>query len=69
MEKLIPLNDWLAERFINPPSQRTARRWCGNGTIPAKKLGRDWFVEANKELAQSGQPDVDDLVNRVLKAG
>lgn len=68
MAKLLSLDDWLAKRFENPPSLRTARRWCESGTIPAKKIGKCWFVEANKELEQSGQPSVDELVNRVLKA-
>lgn len=36
----------LAERYGH--SLPTARRWCAQGRIPgARKLGRDWFVDAS----------------------
>lgn len=66
--KLVSINDWISSRFETPPSLRTVRRWCDNGDIPAKKIGKRWFIEANKELQQESPPSVDELVNRVLKA-
>lgn len=68
MTKLVSLKDWLESRFEKPPSLRTARRWCEKQEIPAKKIGRDWFVDPTKEMQQSGNKSVDDLVNNVLKA-
>lgn len=69
MTKLVSLKDWLEARFEKPPSLRTARRWCENNDIPAKKIGKSWFVDPSKEMQQTGQKSVDDLVDRVLKAG
>ena len=64
--KLVTLNEWLAARFKTPPPLRTARRWCENGEIPAKKIGKCWFVDASKELQQTNSKSVDELVGRVL---
>lgn len=69
MSKLVSLKEWLEIRFENPPSIRTARRWCETGAIPdAKKFGKLWFVDPKKELHSTGNKSVDELVNRVLQA-
>ena len=64
--KLISLSAWLNKRFETPPSLRTARRWCEQEIIPAKKIGKSWFVDSTKELQQTNNPSVDQLVNQVL---
>lgn len=67
--KLLSLEKWISSRFDDPPSLRTARRWCEKGEIPAKKIGKCWFVDSTKEIQQSSNKSVDELVNRVLQAG
>lgn len=67
--KLIQLSDWLKAKFERPPSLRTARRWCEQEIIPAKKIGKCWFVDSAAELQSANEKSVDDLVNSVLKAG
>ena len=66
--KLISLEEWLKSKFENPPSVRTARRWCEKQIIPAKKYGKSWFVDPDKEMQETGNRSVDELVNRVLQA-
>ena len=39
---LIPLKEWAERENINPA---TARQKAFRGTIPAVKMGRDWFIE------------------------
>lgn len=29
--------------------EETARRWCKNGTVEAKKVGRKWYIKRDKE--------------------
>lgn len=36
----------IAERWVVPVS--TVRRWCGDGTIPALKQGRQWLVDSDE---------------------
>lgn len=39
---LIPLKQWAEAVGIDPA---TARQKAGRGTLPAVKMGRDWFIE------------------------
>lgn len=41
---LIPIAQWAEKVGIAPV---TARQKAVRGTIPAKKMGRDWFIEAD----------------------
>lgn len=41
---IIPLKEWAERVGIDPA---TARQKAGRGTIPAFKMGRDWFIEEN----------------------
>lgn len=67
-KKLLTLSSWISARFERPPSIRTARRWCEQEIIPAKKIGKSWFVDSAAELQSANEKSVDDLVNSVLKA-
>lgn len=39
---LIPLKQWAEREGITPA---TARQKAARGAIPAKKMGRDWFID------------------------
>lgn len=41
---MIPLKEWALNNGINPS---TARQKANRGTIPAFKMGRDWFIDDN----------------------
>jgi excisionase family DNA binding protein len=30
-------------------SSRLVQRWCKEGKLPCKKIGRDWLIERNSE--------------------
>lgn len=45
---LIPLKQWAEIVGIDPA---TARQKALRGTIPAVKMGRDWFIEENEKNA------------------
>ncbi len=56
--------DQFFERYFDPesmPSESTRARWLANGTVPARKLGGQWFVDEHAWLAGE-----DPLVERVL---
>lgn len=60
------LEDWRRERFAGkPPRRQTIVGWLESGQLPGKKIGARWFVEVERELNETG----DDLVDQVLKAG
>ena len=40
----ITLKSWAEREGINPA---TARQKANRGTIPAEKIGRDWFINEN----------------------
>lgn len=63
--KLMSLQQWRLERFEGtPPSQSTIKRWAMNGDIPAKKIGRHWYVMLQEEMTTTG----DELVDSVLRS-
>jgi hypothetical protein len=66
-EKLMSIAEWRESRFTTPPDKRTVRGWCESGYVPAKKIGRNWFVIINKEIEQTGDAKVDSLINSVLR--
>ena len=45
---LIPLKEWAERENIKPA---TARQKALRGTIPAVKMGRDWFIDENVKNA------------------
>lgn len=50
--KLISLEGYLETRFADhpdAPSLAELRRWCRQGKLPAKKLGKRWWVNVAKE--------------------
>ncbi|MBB1485830.1 helix-turn-helix domain-containing protein [Oceanospirillum sediminis] len=62
--KLMPLHQWVEERFIgDPPTMCTLRRLCVNGELPAKKIGRKWYIDVEAEVNYTG----DELADNVLK--
>jgi hypothetical protein len=62
--KLQKLREWAEETLLTEVPVRTLQHWCVNGHIPARKLGRCWFVEVDKVTASTG----DDLVDQILQA-
>jgi len=60
------LEHFLDERFDprSRPSMRTARSWCEHNQLPARKVGRNWFVDL--EAFDAGSDD--EIVNRILSA-
>jgi len=62
--RLMSLQQWRRERFAGRiPSENTVKRWAKNGDIPAKKIGKTWFVLVQEEIGTTG----DELVDRILK--
>lgn len=45
---LIPIKQWAEQVGINPA---TARQKALRDTIPAVKMGRDWFIDENVKNA------------------
>ena len=39
---MIPLKQWAEQVGLNPDN---ARQKASRGTLPAVKIGRDWFIE------------------------
>lgn len=68
--RLIELHAWSEKYFVpeGRPSGFVARRWAREGRIPARKIGKAWYVDEHAWLA-SDDPDTADLVQRVLDAG
>lgn len=68
--RLIELPAW-AEKYFAPesrPSEFVMRRWAREKRIPARKVGKTWFVDEHAWLA-GDDPEMADLVQRVLDAG
>jgi len=65
-EKLLSIQEWLDYRFTgtHKPSIRTVQSWCTRGDVPAKQIGRLWFIKVKQELIETGNP----LVDKVLKS-
>jgi Excisionase-like protein len=63
--KYQPLNEWAAENFTTPPTPSTLRKWCKEGEIPAKPIGKKWFVIIGDDAPKS-KNNVDKLVHKVL---
>lgn len=62
MPKLMLLSDWSKARFLKPPARKTMLGWCENGHVPAKKIGGQWYIEAERELTETGDPLVDEIL-------
>lgn len=56
---LIPL-DRLNEHYFetHPQSIEKLRRWCRERMLPAKKIGGEWFVDADAFQAQLAAQDL-----------
>lgn len=67
-EQLMLLQDWINWRFVIPIDIKKAQRMCKNGHVPAKKIGKEWFVIVNLELIQTGDPIADEMISDVLRA-
>ena len=65
--KLMSVREWIEFRFENdPPAEGTVRRFCAKGEIPAKKICGRWFIDAEAEMNQTGEPEVDALIDMVV---
>lgn len=64
-EKLMPVSEWIETRFTKKkPSPQVVTKWCRTGELPAKQIGRLWFIKVQEELLETGDP----LVDNVLKS-
>jgi hypothetical protein len=63
--QLMTLKQYRAVRFArgSEPSMATLKRWVNAGTLPAKMIGGRWYVEVNREAANSGNALVDKVLN------
>jgi len=62
--KYMALVEWRKEYFVKPPHHDTCVRWLVNGTVPGKKIGRQWFVDVNAEVRNSGNALIDAVLNQ-----
>jgi len=62
--KFITVDEYIGLRYTekSPPSKRTILRLIRLGELPAKKIGRSYYVNIEAEAQKSGNP----LVDRVL---
>lgn len=61
---------WAGKYFApeSRPSDFTMRRWAREERIPARRIGKTWFIDEHAWLA-GDDPETADLVQRVLDAG
>lgn len=58
--------DEYRETYFTPrsqPSLVTLRRLCKSGRLPARKIGRNWYIDAGK----LPRDKADELVDRILQ--
>ncbi|MBD0786696.1 hypothetical protein HUO09_10080 [Vibrio sp. Y2-5] len=62
---LMKLKEWCKTRFPEgqAPDLRTIRREIDLGTLPGKRIGRTYYVDADRELDSSGDSTLDDLMS------
>ena len=59
MSKLMTISQWQKANFPDKsPTRQTIANWCRKGNVPAKQIGKKWFIV----VEQAGNP----LVDRVL---
>lgn len=48
--KLIRIDEFAARYFDEScrPDPRTVRYWCENGHLPARRIGKPWYVDVDK---------------------
>jgi len=62
--KLLSLNEWREQRFTGrKPALSTCKRWCSEGHVPAKKIGKLWYVCVQDEIKLTGNDLVDSVIN------
>lgn len=67
--KLLSLSAWREHRFLPPrPPMRTVQDWAATGRIPAVKKGGSWFVDIEREEAETGIDQLDEILNGTKKA-
>ncbi len=66
MSNYVNLDDLNAMRFQSKPIKASKlQRWCRDGVLPARKLGKEWLVDLEK-FDDLDQNDLDPLTARVL---
>lgn len=63
--KLMTLNEWRTARFSKPMAYSTALRLAQGGDIPAKKIGGQWYVQAEEEICSTGSSRVDAILEEI----
>jgi hypothetical protein len=62
-EKLMSVSEWIETRFTSKkPSPQVVTQWCRRGEVPAKQIGRLWFIRVKEELLETGDPLVDNVL-------
>ncbi|SDO71024.1 Excisionase-like protein [Halomonas shengliensis] len=64
MGKLMKPEEWRKARFAGtPPAMSTIRKWCREGTVPAKRIGGVWYIDLDAEKLMTGN----ELADQVLE--
>lgn len=63
--KLMSVERFRKERYVDPPDRRTIISRIERGIIPGRKEDGRWYVEVDEHRNQTG----DELVDQVLRAG
>lgn len=64
--KKVTIKKWIEREFEpkSAPDERTVRRWCASGVLPAVQIGKTWYIY--QDLADTATGN--DLADQVLKA-
>ena len=64
--KLMDPEQWRRARFAGePPAMSTIRKWCREGTIPAKKIGGAWYIDLDAEKRMTGNELADSVLQEM----
>jgi len=63
--RLMRIDTWRKTRFVpeDIPARTTVMRWIAKGEVPAKQIGRQWYIDVEEEQKSTG----DELVDQVLR--
>lgn len=63
--KLMSLSEWAEKRFTpaSRPTNRTLTELCCNGDLPARKVGRKWFIDIEADSLTTGNDLADMVLN------
>lgn len=64
--KKVTIKNWINREFErgSEPDERTVRRWCSTGVLPAVQIGKTWYIYQDLADTSTGN----DLADKVLRA-